>query len=83
MRVLAVYESVYGNTREVAEAVRDGLAVSDDVSIGPVRQADTSGCGLLVGGPTHMRGLTTAMSRRIASAARVGLRPIRDTADST
>lgn len=71
MRVLVVYESVYGNTREVAEAIRDGLADADDVSISPVHEADgVADVDLLVvGGPTHMHGLTTATSRRMAVSA--------------
>lgn len=71
MKILVVYESVYGNTREVAEAIRDGLAGSDDVGISPVHEAEAAANVdvLVVGGPTHMHGLTTALSRRMAVAA--------------
>lgn len=71
MRVLVVYESVYGNTREVAEAVRDGLTESVDVTISSVHEAGAAADVdlLVVGGPTHMHGLTTASSRRMAVTA--------------
>ena len=72
MNALIVYESMYGNTQAVAEAVADGLgrdwttavrsvhetgAVPDDVDL------------LVVGGPTHMHGLSTSLSRSMAAAA--------------
>ncbi len=71
MKILVVYESVYGNTREVAEAIREGLSGSGEVGISAVHEAHVSEDigALVVGGPTHMHGLTTAMSRRMAVAA--------------
>ncbi|WP_329321750.1 flavodoxin family protein [Streptomyces sp. NBC_01262] len=72
MRVVIVYESLFGNTREVAEAVRDGVrrARPDaDVDCLRVSEAGPEQIGtadlLVVGGPTHMRGMTTRMSRKM------------------
>lgn len=67
MHALVVYESVYGNTRAIAEAIADGLG---DASALPVSKAGTPECDLLVvGGPTHMHGLSSARSRSMAAAA--------------
>ena len=71
MDVVIVYESMFGNTHAVAEAVADGIFDADPaahVTVLPVSEAtagDVAGAGLLVvGGPTHMRGMTSGLSRR-------------------
>jgi hypothetical protein len=73
MKVLVAYESIYGNTRAVAEAVAEGLRPLADVSVLPLHEADLSAVLdadlLVVGGPTHMHGLSTSMSRRMAAQA--------------
>jgi flavodoxin len=70
---LVVYESIYGNTRAVAEAIADGLGDGFEVELAPVHEAnpaDAAGADLLVvGGPTHMHGLTSRMSRKAAVQA--------------
>lgn len=69
MRATVVYESVYGNTRAVAEAIAEGLG---GASVVPVCEAGGSVAGadlLVVGGPTHMHGLSTTRSRQAAAAA--------------
>ena len=69
MTALIVYESIYGNTRAVAEALAEGLG---DARVLPVHEAagHTEEPDLLVvGGPTHMHGLATARSRQIAASA--------------
>lgn len=66
MNALVVYESIYGNTRAIAEAVAEGLG---GATVCPVHRAGaiTEQPDLLVaGGPTHMHGLTTARSRAMA-----------------
>ncbi len=67
MRALVVYESMYGATRAVARAIGDGLATRLAVAIvevadAPARLPDDVGL-LVVGGPTHARGMTKAASR--------------------
>ena len=76
MRVVIVYESLFGNTREVAEAVRDGIAAArPEASLACVlaNEADRDlalGADLLiVGGPTHLHGLSTAVTRKIGLKA--------------
>jgi hypothetical protein len=67
--VLVVVESVFGNTRVVAEAVAAGLADRVSVRVVDVVDAPTaiSGLGLLVvGGPTHAFGMSWSATRRSA-----------------
>jgi flavodoxin len=69
MRATVVYESIYGNSRAIAEAVAAGLG---DARVVPVREAhspDDEVDLLVVGGPTHMHGLATSGSRRMAVEA--------------
>jgi len=71
MRAYVVYESMYGNTAAIAEAIaeelrRRGLVVRS----GPVNRivpADAAGAELVVvGGPTHVHGLTRESTRKTA-----------------
>jgi hypothetical protein len=70
MRALVVYESMFGNTREVAEEIAAGLAAVGDVEAVEVSQAPTgrlAGIDLLVvGGPTHALGLSREQTRASA-----------------
>lgn len=67
MNAVVVYESVYGNTRAIAEAIAEGLG---DAAVVPVSKAGVPQCDLLVvGGPTHMHSLTSARSRSAAVVA--------------
>lgn len=69
MNALVVYESIYGNTHAVAEAIAAGLGGAE---VQAVRDAvlDREHLDLLVvGGPTHMHGLATNRSREMAVAA--------------
>lgn len=66
MDALVAYESIYGNTRAVAEAVAEGLG---GVAVLPVHEAAGRQGTLdllVVGGPTHAHGLATARSRHVA-----------------
>lgn len=69
MNTLVVYESVYGNTRAIAEAIAEGLpgAVAVPVKDAGVQAAEVD--LLVVGGPTHMHGLATTRSRQMAASA--------------
>jgi hypothetical protein len=71
MRALVVYESMYGNTHAVARNIADGLRATHEVTLVPVAEAteelvDTADL-LVAGGPTHMHGMTSAGSRRMAA----------------
>jgi hypothetical protein len=78
MRALVVYESMYGNTRAIATSIAAGLRETHEVVLVPVATASADLVAradlLVVGGPTHMHGLSTASSRELAvkSAAKTG-----------
>lgn len=67
MRGAVVYESMFGNTRAIAEAIASGLVVSMDVKVlnaGDLLAADIVDLDLVVvGSPTHARGLPRLMTR--------------------
>jgi flavodoxin len=63
MSALIVYESLYGNTREVAEAIASGLGVARVVSVREAVSSATKADLLVVGGPTHVHGLSSRRSR--------------------
>ena len=79
---LVVYESSFGNTKSIAEAIAFGLA--GDVELIEANDAPTvlgSEVGLLVvGGPTHAFSMSTTRTRRSAAdmtgavPARIGIR---------
>jgi hypothetical protein len=66
MRALIVFESMYGNTREIAGAIAEGIG--EGARIATVHEAGTPGGDvelLVVGGPTHMHGLSSSHSREM------------------
>jgi Flavodoxin len=73
MRAVVVYESMYGNTHQVAGAIGDGLRSGLDVSVVAVAQArpaDLDGADLVVvGGPTHAHGMSRPATRKAAVEA--------------
>ena len=73
MRTVIAYESIYGNTRQVAEAIAAGLEPLGEVELVSVNDEDAGVAdgadALIVGGPTHMHGLATSMSRKQAAQA--------------
>jgi flavodoxin len=73
MRALIVYESMYGNTRLIAEAIAGRLGERyDEVVVHAAHEGSSEIAGtdlLIVGGPTHMHGLATSLSRRMAARA--------------
>ena len=75
MRALIVYESMYGNTRAIAQAIADGLKPRAEVELVPVGQATpqlvASADVVVVGAPTHIHGMSSTSSRRSAGEATV------------
>jgi hypothetical protein len=75
MRALVVYESMFGNTREVAQAVADGVRTRMPVELVEVAAAPrvipADVALLLIGSPTHAHGLSNPKSRADA-AGRAG-----------
>src|SRR5215470_18277358 len=73
MRAVVVYESMYGNTHLVADAIGKGLGTACDVSVVPVAQMNPevpAGTDLVVvGGPTHVHGMSRAATRKAAVEA--------------
>jgi len=73
MQALVVYESLFGNTAMIGESVARSLRHHGfDVRVGPVtevRPAEAQGVELLViGGPTHVHGMSSASTRKAAAA---------------
>jgi Flavodoxin domain len=70
MTAFVVYESVYGNTRQIAAAVARGLAVSGPVELVPVAQLKPGVIGgadlVVVGGPTHAWSMSRPKTRTAA-----------------
>ena len=73
MRAVIVYESMYGNTHLIADAVAAGLGPGLDVSVVPVAQARPAALAgadlVVVGGPTHAHGMSRAGTRKMAVEA--------------
>lgn len=71
MRALVVYESMFGTTGFVADAVAEGLADRLVVDVAEVGAAPPSIPGdvalLVVGGPTHAFGLSRVTTRQSAA----------------
>jgi hypothetical protein len=72
MRAVVVYESMYGNTHLVADAIGEGLATAYQVDVVPVDRADRQLLEpadlIVVGGPTHGHGMSRASTREAAAA---------------
>jgi hypothetical protein len=71
MRALVVYESMFGNTRKVAESVAAGLGTAlEQVEVRAVADADVvsvlAADLVLVGGPTHAHAMSRPKTRKAA-----------------
>jgi hypothetical protein len=73
MRAMVIYESMYGNTHAIAEAIGRGLSPENEVTVVPVAEATPELLGradlVVVGGPTHVHGMSGARSRQAAVEA--------------
>lgn len=70
MTAMVVYESMYGSTKAIAEAIAEGLASSVEVRVAEVGTLVTEGSTLgtdvdllVVGGPTHAFSMSRANTR--------------------
>ncbi len=71
MKAVVVYESVFGNTHEIAEAVAEGLREVGEAEVCAVgdagaRLVDAADI-LVVGGPTHIHGMASKWSLKAAA----------------
>ncbi len=70
MRAIVVYESMFGNTHRVAEAIGRGLETAGEALVLPVDDAEGdlvfAADLLVVGGPTHVHGLSRPRTRDAA-----------------
>jgi hypothetical protein len=76
IRVVIVYESLFGNTRLVAEAIAEGVReAAEEARVSCVRATEANhdvalGADLLVvGGPTHVCGMSSGVSRKLGLKA--------------
>jgi hypothetical protein len=71
VRVLVIYESMFGNTRDVAHAIAAGLGTRVAVDVMEVGEAPavlpSDVAMLVIGAPTHAHGMTTPSSRQDAA----------------
>ncbi len=72
MKTAVVYQSMFGNTKTIAEAIVCGLAQSGPghdvviMRVADVTADDLAGLDLLVvGGPTHLRRMTSRRTREM------------------
>jgi hypothetical protein len=73
MRAVVVYESMYGNTHLIADAIADGLRHTADVIVVSVHETNAALLEaadlLVVGGPTHVHGMSRPSTREAAVVA--------------
>lgn len=87
MKALVMFDSMFGNTQQIAEAIAEGLATRGQVDVVSAAQTHSVGAEvdlLVVGGPTHGHGMSNARSRQAnpaqqaqgAHSAATGLREL-------
>ncbi len=73
MNAVIVYESMYGNTHLIAEAIAEGLRAYGEATVAAVHEVDgelvRNADVLVVGGPTHAHGMSHAATRKGAIEA--------------
>src|SRR4051812_10676869 len=72
MRAVVIFESMYGNTHQIARAIGSGLGAGD-VAVVPVNRIDDALLEtadlIVVGGPTHVHGMSRPKTRAAAVEA--------------
>ena len=69
MRVVIAYESMYGNTHHVADAIAAGFGAGKHVTVQPISELDPTGVDadvLIIGVPTHAHGVPRRSTRQAA-----------------
>src|SRR4051812_47896751 len=73
MKAVVIYESMYGNTHEIANAIGEGFRSQGDAVVVPVGEATAalveSADVAIVGGPTHVHGMSRVSTRKGAVEA--------------
>jgi hypothetical protein len=73
MKALVIYESMYGNTHHIANAIADGMRSHGEVTVVPVDEVSPelvqAADVIVVGGPTHVHGMSRATTRKTAVEA--------------
>lgn len=70
MKTLVIYESMYGNTRKVAEAIAEAMSDAHAVRVSAVDTDELAAADrVVVGGPTHAFGMSRPSTRVQAEAA--------------
>jgi flavodoxin len=87
MKVLIVYDSVFGNTEKIAQAIGNAFGSQDDVEIlrvGDVKPEQVTGMKLLiVGSPTRAFRPTSAITNFLGKIPRNGLEGVKVAAFDT
>lgn len=70
MRTVVVYESMFGNTRTIGDAIAEGLRGGDDLRVGTVDEIAPETVGdadlIVAGGPTQSRSMAKPNAREAA-----------------
>jgi hypothetical protein len=70
MKAVIIYESMFGNTHAVADAIAAGVRTEGEATVVAAADAGKTDLGdvdlLVVGGPTHVHGLPWLFSRKSA-----------------
>lgn len=87
MNILIVYDTVYGNTQQLAEAMARALAATAAVRLEraeALSRIDAAGIDLLiVGGPTHRRRISAPLAAVLGATGRDAFRGTRAAAFDT
>jgi flavodoxin len=87
MHVLIVYDTVHGNTEQLAQSIARELGAAASVRLeraGGLAAIDAAGVDLLlVGGPTHRQRMSPALAAVLAATERGALKGVRAAAFDT
>jgi flavodoxin len=64
MKTMVIYDSLYGNTKQIAQAIGDAIAAGGEVAVMPVAEVGSIPAGLdllVIGGPTQGHGISPTL----------------------